>query len=53
MSYHIEKKGPLRIIGVRTPLVEDFETNMKNVPDFWLHTLTTIQFHQICNQKEF
>ena len=49
MSYHIEKKGPLRIVGVRTPLVEDSETNMKNVPDFWLHTLTTTQFHQICN----
>lgn len=52
MSYHIEKKGPLRIVGVRTPLVEDSETNMKNVPDFWLHTLTTTQFHQICNFRQ-
>lgn len=49
MSYHIEEKSTMRIVGVRTPLVEDFETNIKNVPDFWQHTLATMQFHQICS----
>lgn len=49
MSYHIEEKSTMRIVGVRTPLVEDFETNIKNVPDFWKHTLATMQFHQICS----
>ena len=49
MSYHIEEKGAMRIVGVRAPLVEDFETNIKSVPIFWQHTLTTVQFNQICS----
>lgn len=35
MSYHIEKKKSFRIVGIRTPLVEDAEENMHNVPVFW------------------
>lgn len=35
MSYHIEEKGKLRIVGIRAPLVEDAEENMRSVPDFW------------------
>lgn len=39
MSYHIEEKKSFRIVGVRTPLVEDLEENMKNVPVFWKQTI--------------
>lgn len=49
MSYHIEEKGSMRIVGVQTPLVDDIEVNMKNVPDFWMQTLHSKHFKQICN----
>jgi len=35
MSYHIEEKKSIRMVGIRTPLVEDAEENMRNVPVFW------------------
>ena len=35
MAYHIEEKKNIRIIGIRIPLVEDAEENMRNVPAFW------------------
>ena len=35
MAYHIEEKKSIRIIGIRIPLVEDAEENMRNVPAFW------------------
>lgn len=49
MPYHIEEKCPMRIIGVRTPLVDDIETNMRNVPGFWKQTLGTEDFKQLCS----
>lgn len=39
MSYHIERKKDVRIVGIRTPLVEDAEENMRNVPVFWKQAL--------------
>lgn len=39
MSYHIERKKEVRIVGIRTPLVEDAEENMRNVPVFWKQAL--------------
>lgn len=39
MSYHIESKKDVRIVGIRTPLVEDAEENMRNVPVFWKQAL--------------
>jgi AraC family transcriptional regulator len=35
MAYHIEEKKNIRIVGIRVPLVEDAEENMRNVPAFW------------------
>lgn len=35
MSYHIEKKEEIRIVGIRTPLAEEAEENMENIPAFW------------------
>lgn len=39
MSYCIEEKEAMRIVGIRTRLKEDMEENHKNVPEFWNHTL--------------
>lgn len=48
MSYYIAKKEAMRVVGIRTPLVEDMEENHKNVPDFWNRTLQKEDFHRIC-----
>lgn len=48
MSYHIEKKDAMRIVGIRTPLAEDMEKNRKNVPDFWSRTLQGKNYSKIC-----
>lgn len=47
MSYHIEEKREIRIVGIRTPLVEDAEENMKNVPNFWTNTMQNNNISQI------
>ncbi len=39
MSYHIERKKDVRIVGIRAPLVEDAEENMRNIPIFWKQAL--------------
>lgn len=48
MSYHIEEKQEMRIVGIRTPLVEDMEENHRNVPGFWKDTLQGVEFPTIC-----
>ncbi len=48
MSYHIEQKEAMRIVGIRKPLVEDMEKNRRNVPEFWSQTLEGSEFLQIC-----
>ena len=48
MSYHIEDEEEMRIVGIRTPLVEDMEENHRNVPEFWNNTLKGAGFSQIC-----
>lgn len=35
MTYQIEAKPAMRIVGIRTPLQEDMEANHKNIPLFW------------------
>ncbi|WP_102399848.1 AraC family transcriptional regulator [Haloimpatiens massiliensis] len=49
MKYRIEKKGPIRIIGIRTGLQENFEYNFKVVPEFWNETLKKDDYFKICN----
>lgn len=49
MPYHIEEKCPMRMIGVRMPLVDDIEVNMQNIPGFWKQTLYTEHFKQLCS----
>jgi len=48
MSYHIAEKEAMRIVGIRTPLVEDMEENQKSVPVFWNNILQGQQFSEIC-----
>lgn len=48
MSYHITEKEAIRIVGIRTPLVEDPEENMKTVPAFWDGAMKNESFTKIC-----
>lgn len=48
LAYRIEKKAPFRIVGVRIPMVEDMEENLRIVPDFWKATVPGKQFSRIC-----
>lgn len=48
MTYHIEKKEAIRIIGIKTPLSEDMEENLNSIPKFWDKVLSTEDFQRIC-----
>lgn len=48
MTYHIEKKEAIRIVGIRTQLSEDMEENLKSIPLFWDKALSTEEFQTIC-----
>lgn len=47
MKYRIETKGPIRVVGVKTPLETDIEKNFQTVPDFWQETKDSEIFPQI------
>ena len=47
MSYHIEKKENIRIVGIKTPLTEDLEENMRIVPMFWEQALDNNQISKL------
>lgn len=49
MKYRIEKKDAIRIVGVRTNLKEDVESNFKIVPEFWNETLQKETYGAICS----
>lgn len=49
MSYHIEEKEAMRIVGIRMPLAEDMEENHKNVPKFWKQVRKREEFSHICD----
>ena len=49
MSYKVEEKEAVRIVGIRIPLTLDMEENQKLVPPFWSRTLKSSQFPEICN----
>ncbi len=48
IRYRVEKKEPIRIVGVRTALKEDVERNFEIAPKFWEATLKDESFSQIC-----
>ena len=49
MKYRIEKKDPIRIVGIRTGLQETVEYNFKVVPEFWNEILKNEEYLKICN----
>lgn len=49
MSYRIEEKEEIRIVGTRIELQEDMEQNQKNVPVFWNKVLNSTLFSEICS----
>ena len=48
MSYRIETKEAIRIVGVRTALQEDMEQNQKIAPAFWNKMLKGTVLPEIC-----
>jgi AraC family transcriptional regulator len=48
MSYRVEEKEAMRIVGIRIPLTLDMEENIKLVPPFWNNALESSQFQEIC-----
>lgn len=48
MSYRIETKEAMRIVGIRMPMTEDVEENRKLVPDFWKETFSGNIIEKIC-----
>ena len=51
MSYRIEQKEEMRIVGIRTPITTDMEYNRTMVPGFWNQCLQTgrhIEIGQMC-----
>ncbi len=49
MSYRVEEKEAMRIVGIRIPLTLDMEENKKLVPPFWSKAVKSSQFPEICN----
>ena len=49
MSYRVEEKEAIRIVGIRIPLTFDMEENKKIVPPFWSKALKSSQFPEICS----
>lgn len=52
MRYQIREKGVIRVVGLKTPLTEEYEDNMVKIPQFWEQTIGTEQFRQICGLAE-
>ncbi len=54
MTYRIEEKEPMQIVGVRIPITEKMEETHKTVPTFWAQILQSDIYSRICslsNQK--
>ena len=52
MSYYIEEKEAMRIVGVRTNLTEDMEENQKKIPLFWNNLIMTQSFKTIIEMNK-
>lgn len=56
MQYNIRKKDAIRVVGIKMPLVEEYEENIVLIPQYWKQAAATKQFHQICelsNQEPY
>lgn len=52
MSYRIEEKEAMRIVGIRIPLTVNMDENQKLVPPFWNKTINSSQFFKICRLSD-
>lgn len=52
MTYRMEEKEELRIVGIRTPMTEDMEENQRNIPVFWEKSLKSKYFQKICELSD-
>ncbi|MCI8453080.1 MAG: AraC family transcriptional regulator [Lachnospiraceae bacterium] len=48
LPYHIVQKPHFRIVGIRIPMSEDREENLKCVPDFWKSARQGSPFLDLC-----
>lgn len=52
MTYRMEQKEEIRIVGIRTPMTEDMEENQKNIPGFWEKSLKSENIWKICQLSD-
>lgn len=52
MTYRMEEKEEIRIVGIRTPMTEDMEENQRNIPMFWEESLKSEYFQKICELSD-
>lgn len=52
MSYRIEEKKAMRLIGITTPLVEDMKLNQTHIPHFWQTVIDSDAFDKIHDLSE-
>lgn len=52
MTYRMEQKEEIRIVGIRTPMTEDMEENQKNIPGFWEKSLKSENIRKICQLSD-
>lgn len=52
MQYKVCERSAIRVVGVKRPLVEEHEENMRIIPKFWEETIGTKEFEQICQLAE-
>lgn len=48
MQYKIYERNAIRVVGVKRPLVEEHDENMRIIPKFWKQAIGTEKFEQIC-----
>lgn len=49
MQYSIRIEDAIRVVGVKMPLVEEYEENKVLIPQYWKQTIMSKQFRQICD----
>lgn len=49
MSFHIEQKKEIRVVGIRRPLAEEAEENHRKIPKFWQKAFENGQARSVCS----
>ena len=51
MAYHLEKKSGFRMVGIKTPLTENMDENMRRIPLFWQRAWMKNQIAEIAERS--